>query len=181
VADDGHLGALAKIVCLGPVDDPELRAAALAWAAKALEAGREREVDPAGRLTMGMALYRAGEHAAAIAEMENAAALAMRRGEPLRSRIVRTAAFYRAMSSFRQGDPAGAHALFAATEARVDPEPEGQREPAGIAHLDEIVLWLSYREAKELLAAPLPPAPSPAGADAPGAGPRAPKDRGREK
>jgi ABC-type branched-subunit amino acid transport system ATPase component len=63
-----------------------------------------------------------------------------------------TAAFYRAMSLFRQGKADEARTLAAAAAAKMKPLPTDEKNPlAGNARADDLILWMAYKEAKALI------------------------------
>jgi hypothetical protein len=63
-----------------------------------------------------------------------------------------TAAFYRAMSLFRQGKPDQARQLAHAAAAKMKPLPKDEKAPlADNADHDDLIRWLAYKEAKELI------------------------------
>ena len=63
-----------------------------------------------------------------------------------------TAAFYRAMSLFRQGKAAEAHKVATEAVANVKPLPADEKNPlVRNANADDVILWLAYKEAKELI------------------------------
>ena len=62
------------------------------------------------------------------------------------------AAFYRAMSLFRQGKEAEARLLALAAVATMKPLPKDEQNPlAGEANHDDLILWLAYKEAKGMM------------------------------
>ena len=72
------------------------------------------------------------------------------------------AAFYRAMSLFRQGKPDEARKVAIAAAAQMKPLPKDEQNPlANGADHDDLILWLAYKEAKAMIqfdAAPTTPA-----------------------
>jgi hypothetical protein len=69
------------------------------------------------------------------------------------------AAFCRAMSLFRQGEPGESRKLAAEAAARMKPFPQDEENPlaaagpnvAGNRHADNLMLWLAYKEANALI------------------------------
>ena len=63
-----------------------------------------------------------------------------------------TAAFYRAMSLFRQGKEAEARQVVLAGAAPMKPLPKDEENPlANQADHDDLILWLAYRKAKAMI------------------------------
>jgi hypothetical protein len=104
-----------------------------------------------------MAEYRNGNDAAA-----DKALLAAAKAGPKNPHVTGIAAFYRAMSLFRQGKKDEARKLAIAAAAKTKPLPKDEKNPlAGKANHDDLILWLAYKEARTLLkidAAPPPKA-----------------------
>jgi hypothetical protein len=112
------------------------------------------------QLTLGMAEYRSGRFAEADAALIAAADAS--KGTPY---VTGTSAFYRAMSLFRQGRPDEARKLATEATAKMKPLPKDEKNPlAGDATADDLILWLAYKEAKELIKFDAAPAPAPADA-----------------
>jgi eukaryotic-like serine/threonine-protein kinase len=62
------------------------------------------------------------------------------------------AAFYRAMSLFRQGKEEEARKLALAAAAKMKPLPQDEQNPlANEANHDDLILWLAYKEAKAII------------------------------
>ena len=75
--------------------------------------------------------------------------------------VAGTAAFYRAMSLFRQGKENEARKLATEAAAKMKPLPKDEKNPlAAGASADDLTLWLAYQEAKGLLRFDAAPAPS---------------------
>jgi hypothetical protein len=74
--------------------------------------------------------------------------------------------FYRAMSLFRQGKENEARRLATEAAAKMKPLPKDEANPlAGGNDIDDLILWLAYKEARAVIkfdAAPAAPA-TPAG------------------
>jgi hypothetical protein len=144
---------LARICCLGPTPDTTRREAALALARKAVELAKE---DFTLKLTLGMAEYRSGHFTEA-----DAALVAAADGAKNNPPVAGTAAFYRAMSLFRQGKETEARKLATAAAATMKPLPKDEKNPlAGSASPDDLMLWLAYKEAKGSIPFDAVPAPS---------------------
>jgi hypothetical protein len=61
-------------------------------------------------------------------------------------------AFYRAMSLFRQGKHDEARKLALAAASKMKPPPKDEQNPlANNADHDDLILWLAYKEAKDVL------------------------------
>jgi WD40 repeat protein len=131
--------------------------AALALARKGVELGKGGEGAEWRLLALGMAEYRSGNAAAA-----EEALLGAEKAGPNNPMANGIAAFYRAMSLFRQGKADEARELAIAATARMKPLPKDEQNPfANGAYHDDLILWLAYKEAKALIkfdAAPATPA-----------------------
>ena len=121
--------------------------AALALARKGVELDKGSQWREWRLLALGMAEYRSGHDTAA-----QEALLAAATANPSNPWVTGIAAFYRAMSLFRQGkhDEARKLALDAATTMK--PLPKDEQNPlANNASHDDLILWLAYKEAKAML------------------------------
>lgn len=138
----------AKVAVLRPSSDKAQIAAALALARRAIELSRgDNRYMPFYRLSLGMAQYRAGDYMAADAALGEAERLGSKiKYVPLAARL------YRAMSLSRQGKQSEAQALFSAAAAKMDPLPDDEKNPKLTNNLiDELIVWMAYKEAKALL------------------------------
>ena len=144
---------IAKISCLRPNADTTMQAAALTLARRGVELGNgNKKFSPWYQLALGMAEYRNGHFAEAtdtLAAIPGASVEATWK----RALAENTAGFYCAMSLVREGKAEEAHALFTAIEAKMNPLPTDRQNPlvdkgAGI---DDLILWLAYEEAKQVL------------------------------
>ncbi len=137
---------VAKICSLRPSDD-ETHEAALVLARRAVGLGKGHPYLAYFQMALGMAEYRSGHHADA-----EAALLAASKLEANNDTVSGTAGFYRAMSLFRQGKAAEAHKVATEAVAKVKPLPADEKNPlAGNADADDLILWLAYKEARELI------------------------------
>ena len=104
-----------------------------------------------------MAEYRNGDFAQA-----NAALSSLSTGAQNNSELTGTAAFYRAMSLYQQGQKEDARKLATGAAATMKPLPMDEQNPlAGDASSDDLILWLAFKEAKAMIgfdAAPTAPA-----------------------
>jgi hypothetical protein len=108
-------------------------------------------------MALGMAEYRSGHFAEA-----DAALIAAAKGDEKNSSRAGTAAFYRAMSLYRQGKMDEARSLATAAATEMKPLPNGEKDPlAGNAGHDDLILWMAYKEAKAIKFEPAPAAPAP--------------------
>jgi hypothetical protein len=99
------------------------------------------------QVTLGMAEYRCGNHAAA-----NKAMLAATQAPSNDAIVAGVAGFYRAMSLFRQGNHDEARKLAIATAARMKPLPQDEQNPfVNGAFWDDLNVWLAYKEAKAMM------------------------------
>jgi eukaryotic-like serine/threonine-protein kinase len=130
--------------------------AALALARKGVELGKGAEWSEWWLLTLGMAEYRSGNHAAATQALLAAAKAGS--NNPI---VTGISAFYRAMSLSRQGKSDEARKLAIGAVAQMKPLPtDEQNPPASDAYCDDLILWLAYKEAKAMIhfdAAPAAP------------------------
>lgn len=98
-------------------------------------------------LALGMAEYRSGNDAAAQEALLAAATTA-----PSHAAKSGTAAFYRAMSLFRQGKEAEARELATEAAAKMKPLPADEKNPLGDKDdTNDLILWLAYKEARAML------------------------------
>jgi WD40 repeat protein/serine/threonine protein kinase len=149
---------MAKICCLRPSEDSSRRQSALALARQAVKLGKNDPFLPWFQITLGMAEYRSGNDAAADKALRAAAEAGKNN-----SYLADLAAFYRAMSLFRQGKTDEARKLARAAAANMKPLPKDDKNPlAGDAGHDDLILWLAYKEAKTLIQLDAAPAPSKA-------------------
>jgi hypothetical protein len=140
----------AKVVSILPSTDKAEVAAALALARTAVKFGGGGSHN---LLALGMAEYRNGNDVAAV----NALTAAAKGSSPAWLPVI--AAFYRAMSLFRQGMSDEARTLAAETAARMKPFPRDEENPlaaagpdvAGNTHADNLMVWLAYKEAKAVI------------------------------
>jgi serine/threonine protein kinase len=95
-----------------------------------------------------------------FAEADRALTAAMDGGKN-NPHVAGTSAFYRAMSLFRQGKQAEARQLAIEAAAKMKPLPQDENDPlAGNANHDDLILWLAYKEARELLKLEVAPMPA---------------------
>jgi len=142
----------AKMGSLRPSTDKEQLEASLVLARRAVELGKNTAFVDWIQMALGMAEYRNGHYAAAD-EVLSAAAQAVKY-DPI---VSGTAAFYRAMSLFRQGQETEARRLFTEAASRMKPLPADDKNPlAGGATADDLILWMAYKEAKALVNSPPP-------------------------
>jgi hypothetical protein len=123
------------------------RDGALAVARSAVQLGAKHPLRAYFKMALGMAAYRGGH----FAEADTVLAAATTEGGG-QLYITGTAGFYRAMSLFRQGKRDAARQLATAATATMNPLPEGEKDPlADQAKHDDLILWMAYKEAKELI------------------------------
>jgi tetratricopeptide (TPR) repeat protein len=146
----------AKVCCLRPMPDSSRRAAALALARHAVKLGKTDPFLPWFQMTLAMAEYRSGNDATADEAMRATA-----EARKNNAYLTDLAAFYRAMSLFRQGKTDEARKLARAAAANMKPLPKDDMNPlAGNAGHDDLILWLAYKEAKALIQLDAAPASS---------------------
>jgi hypothetical protein len=153
----------AKICVLRPTSDKAQLESALALAHRAVELGRGNGFLPYCQMALGMVEYRNGEYAAADEALT--ASIDARGTIP---QLSGTSAFYRAMSLYRLGKEAEARALAKEAVSKMRPLPADEKNPlAGNVNHDHLILWMAYKEARDLVkfdaAAPGSPDNKPAG------------------
>jgi hypothetical protein len=147
----------ARICTLHPTRDRARLEVAPVLARKALEINNDNSFY---QLALGMAEYRGGR----FAEADAALIAAADAGKDI-PYVAGTSAFYRTMSLFRQGRPDEARKLATEAAAKMKPLPKDEKNPlAGGATADDLILWLAYKEAKELIKFDAALAPAPAAA-----------------
>jgi WD40 repeat protein len=128
---------------LPSVDKAELDAAR-ALAQTTADVGKSRQCH---LLALGMVEYRSGRFSSA-----DAALLAANKARPADRCATGTAAYYRAMSLFRQGKHDEARRVAIAAAADMKPPPADEKNPlAGNASSDDLILWLACKEAKAMI------------------------------
>jgi len=138
---------VAKTCSLRSLADQARRDAALALARSAVQLGAKHPLLAYFQMALGMAEYRGGH----FAEADKVLAAMMTEG--MGDAYVRgTGAFYRAMSLFRQGKRDEARQIASAAVDTMKPLPMDQKNLlANKANHDDLILWLAYKEAKELI------------------------------
>jgi tetratricopeptide (TPR) repeat protein len=128
-------------------DKAELEAA-VALARKGVELGKGKEWWEWRLLALGMTEYRSGNYTAAVEALLDA-----EKAGPNNPILMGIAAFYRAMSLFRQGKPDDARKLAIAAAAQMRPLPKDEQNPwpNNACPWDDLILWLAYKEAKEMI------------------------------
>jgi tetratricopeptide (TPR) repeat protein len=124
------------------------REAALALARKAVRLDAGGQLREWTHVALGMAEYRNDNYAAALEALDAAA-----KAGPKNLRVTGIAAFYRAMSLFRQGKEAEARRVASAAAATMKPLPKDEQRPLADQkdYHDDLILWLAYKEAKALI------------------------------
>jgi eukaryotic-like serine/threonine-protein kinase len=151
-ADSATLDRVSKIICLRPVTDPGLRASALAFARRGVELGVDSPHLRWYQLALGMAEFRSGNDAAALAALNIAGGSAPASLAAPADSLAGAAGFFRVMCFLRQNKPAEARALFASLAAKMKPLPADPVNPlAHGADHDDLIVWLAHNEAKGLL------------------------------
>ena len=152
--DAGTAERAAKACSIVPSTDKVELDAALALARKGVELDQGSEWREWRLLALGMAEYRSGNHAAAIEAL-----LAAAKAGANNAMATGISAFYRAMSLFRQGKSDEARKLAIAAATQMKPLPKDEQNPlADNASLDDLILWLAYKEAKAMIHFDTPPA-----------------------
>jgi WD40 repeat protein/tetratricopeptide (TPR) repeat protein len=142
--DMGTVERAAKACILLPSVDQADRETALALARSAVKAAPNFGWN---QLALGMAEYRCGNDRAAIEAL-----LAAEKELPNSNNLTGIAAYYRAMSLFRQGKRDEARTLALAAAQKMNPPPMDEDNPlAGNVYQDELIVWLAYKEARALI------------------------------
>jgi tetratricopeptide (TPR) repeat protein len=137
----------ARACSILPYTDKGELEAVLVLARTGIKLGTVGELGGWSLLALGMAEYRSGNFAAAVEAL-----IAAAKNGPNNLQITGTAAFYRAMSLFRQGNNDEARKLAIAAKAKMKPLPADEQGPlAGNSSPDDVILWLAYKEAKALI------------------------------
>ena len=99
-------------------------------------------------LALGMAEYRSGNYTVAVEAILDA-----EKAGPNTPILTGIAAFYHAMSLFRQGKLDEARKLAIAAAAQMKPLPIDEQNPLpnNAYPWDDLILWLAYKEAKEMI------------------------------
>src|SRR5262249_20751866 len=134
----------AKACSILPSTDKAELEAALAMGRAGVKLGKVGEFGEWNQLALGMAEYRSGNDAAAA------------QAAPNNPHITGTAAFYRAMSLFRQGKKEEARKLVISAAVGMKPLPADEQNPlANVAPppgggdtQEYLILWLAYKEAR---------------------------------
>jgi hypothetical protein len=120
----------------------------LGLARRAADLGKGHALLVHFQMALGMAEYRSGHFAAA----ERALLAASELGKN-NYYVSGTAAFYRAMSLFRQGKEPEARSLASETASRTKPLPVDENHPlTGNDNADDLILWLARKEAEAMFA-----------------------------
>ena len=148
----------AKACLLLPSTDKVQLEEGLALARKALELGKSNAMFPWFQVGLGIAEYRNGRFAEADAML----LLAAETGEITNTSVGFTAAFYRAMSLFRQGKEKEARQIAIEAAIKMKPLPMDEENPlVGGNDADDLILWLAYKEAKAMIGFDAAPGDSP--------------------
>jgi WD40 repeat protein len=145
--DAGTAEQAAKACSIRASTDKAELEAALALARKGVELGKGGQWLEWRLLALGMAEYRSGNDAAAVEAL-----LAAAKAGPNNPHSTGTAAFYQAMSLFRQGKKDEARKVAIGAAAQMKPLPKDEQNPlVNGADWDDLILWLAYKEAKALI------------------------------
>jgi tetratricopeptide (TPR) repeat protein/tRNA A-37 threonylcarbamoyl transferase component Bud32 len=144
-----------KAASLRPTADTARAETALTLARRAVQAGATHQYLRYFQLVLGMAEYRRG-HFAEARETLRAVAAKSSASDPL----VGAASLFEAMALARMGRSAEARSLFEAAGKAMRPMPDNPANPlVGGANADDLIVWLAYRETRELLAPMASPNP----------------------
>jgi tetratricopeptide (TPR) repeat protein len=141
--DPVTLDRVARACCLRSGGDAARFANSLDLARRAVELGRGHRSFAYFQMALGIAEFRNGH----LIEADAALMAAMKTGNQNPS-VWSTSAFYRAMNLFRQGKPDEARKLASEAASKMKPLPNEEK-----LHFrnDELIVWMAYKEAKELL------------------------------
>jgi hypothetical protein len=139
----------AKAACLRPSTDAALLTKALSLAQRAVELGKNDPLLRWYELGLGLAEYRNGQYAAA----EHTLTITEQMSGDLHV-ILGTARLFRAMSLFRDDKLEASQKLFSLAEAQMPPLPKDESRAfldGRPATIDDLILWLAYKEARALI------------------------------
>ncbi len=143
-------GRAAGMASVRPLTDTQLQASALTLARQAVEAAPTNSLRPWYQLTLGAAEYRNGCYLEAGRMLSASEVGGPSRWHP--NTRTGTARFFGAMIMFQQGHQTPARRLFSETEAKMQPVPAAvEGALAEGADYDDLMRWLAYKEARELL------------------------------
>ena len=112
-----------------------------------MELGKNDNMLPWFQMDLGIAEYRSGHFAEAVAALsagENAGGT--------NTPVPCTSAFYHAMSLFRQGKKNEARRLAIDASFKMKPFPKDEKNPlADNSNFDDLILWMACKEAKALI------------------------------
>lgn len=146
-ADPTTAERTAKVCCLRGGADAAQIEAALALAEKSVRLGGDHPSMGFFQMARGMAQYRAGQYADASETLKPLAETS-----PTDSFLSLTSAFYRAMALYRCGQEAQAQELASQAVTNMKPLPADEQNPlTGNANHDDLILWLSYKEAASFI------------------------------
>jgi WD40 repeat protein/serine/threonine protein kinase/tetratricopeptide (TPR) repeat protein len=157
-SDAGTAERAAQVINLLASTDKAQLEAALTLARKAVELGKDSDYLPFFQLALGIAEYRGGNDTAADDTLRAAASSPLMRLWPQPSQgpwsasVTNIAAFYRAMSLFRQGKEDEARKLATAAAATMKPLPKDENNPPlAKTATPELMMWVAYREARTMI------------------------------
>jgi tetratricopeptide (TPR) repeat protein len=144
----------AKVCSILPYTDKGELEAALALGRAVMKLGKVGDFGEWNPLALGMVEYRSGNDTAADRALLAAAEAGTK------NRIVTgLAAYYRAMSLFRQGRKEEARELALATAVKMKPLPKDDNNPLDVGGPNDLILWLAYKEAKAMISFDATPSP----------------------
>jgi serine/threonine protein kinase/tetratricopeptide (TPR) repeat protein len=158
--DAGTAERAAKAACLRPSTNAVLLANVLTLAQRAADLGKSDSSLPWYQLELGLAEYRNGQFAAA----EEPLTIAEQTVGDDKKEITATARLFHAMSLFRQNRTEEARTLFGQAQAQMSPYPKDESQPLvndDLAEHDTLILWLAYKETRELIGDPSTPVAEP--------------------
>ncbi len=133
--------------------DPKTHEQALVLARRAVAIGKQHFYLAYFQMCLGMAEYRSGNYEEANAALLEAHKLATKDNRI----ILQTSAFYRAMSLYRLGKEDEARKLFIETAATMHPVPVVDEKKLKDTSPDDLIVWMSYKEALAHMFEALPP------------------------
>lgn len=137
----------AKVCCFSENGDRDQLTRARQVIQRAIEREPNNIFVPYFRLSLGMAAYRLGDHAAALREFELSAPKLVAANS-----LNVTAVLYRAMALHQLGRSEEAQSWYSQATENMKPAPEpGENPLANNANADDIIMWLAAREGEKLL------------------------------
>ncbi len=144
-----------KAASLRPMADTARAETALTLARRAVQVGAKHQYLRYFQLALGMAEYRRGRFAEALEILDP-----LTEHSTVSDPFAGAASFFETMSLARLGRSAEARTNFMAASKAMRPLPADPANPlVGGASADDLIVWLAYREAREMLGPVASPSP----------------------